>query len=206
MEYQDNMTKERWQRLRSMLGFTVCACGCGTEILPFDERGRKRIYTKGHHRGWGTGKINDRGYSRILQPSHPRADSKGYVLEQILVLEKSFRRAILSTEVIHHIDGNRSNNDLGNLMCFKTKAMHNAYHRRIRALEACGNYEWIKCHKCRKYDHPKHLKTIGTTSYHLVAGCRCGKEQEWLLKTYKETPVEQSKTRARSSMRIWTEK
>ncbi len=36
-ERQDNMTPERWQRLRSLLGFKFCACGCGTEILSFDK-------------------------------------------------------------------------------------------------------------------------------------------------------------------------
>jgi DNA invertase Pin-like site-specific DNA recombinase len=39
----------------------------------------------------------------------------GYVLEHRLVMARSLGRALLATETVHHIDGDRSNNALGNL-------------------------------------------------------------------------------------------
>ena len=77
---------------------------------------------------WNGGKNNLGGYMTIRNTAHSRASARGYVLEQILVLEKAWGRKILSTEEIHHIDGNPLNNEIGNLMVFENHRMHKGYH------------------------------------------------------------------------------
>jgi len=56
------------------------------------------------------------GYVWIHKPDHPNAYNKRYVPEHILAMEKHLNRYLDSThESVHHIDGDRSNNDISNL-------------------------------------------------------------------------------------------
>lgn len=74
---------------------------------------------------WKGGRIVDKdGYLLILTPEHPHADRHGYVREHRLVMEKQIGRYLLPTEVVDHIDGNRGNNDSGNLRLFASNKEH----------------------------------------------------------------------------------
>ena len=59
------------------------------------------------------------GYVRVLlDPSDPlicMADRKRYVLEHRLVMARLIGRPLMADESVHHIDGDRSNNTVGNL-------------------------------------------------------------------------------------------
>jgi len=48
-------------------------------------------------------------------PEHPRARTKGYVFEHILVVEEKLGRHLESFENVHHRNGVRDDNRLGNL-------------------------------------------------------------------------------------------
>lgn len=63
------------------------------------------------------------GYVMIRQPNHPHA-SDGYVLEHRLVMEGILGRYLTHDEVVHHIDGNPSNNDPNNLELFASQSDH----------------------------------------------------------------------------------
>jgi len=79
---------------------------------------------------WRGGEIvTNRGYKKILVGSHPRADRDGYVLEHILVMEKSIGRLLTKKEVVHHIDHNKLNNNIKNLMLFGSHPEHIKYER-----------------------------------------------------------------------------
>jgi biotin operon repressor len=64
---------------------------------------------------WKGGRsVTKQGYIKIHAPDHPNASS-GRVFEHRLVMEKKLGRYLESHEIVHHIDGNKSNNDPDNL-------------------------------------------------------------------------------------------
>jgi len=60
----------------------------------------------------------------IHQPHHPHANHAGYVREHRLVMEKKLGRFLQPTEVVHHKDDNRQNNDPSNLELFPNNTAH----------------------------------------------------------------------------------
>jgi hypothetical protein len=73
--------------------------------------------------------ILKKGYKKILKYGHHRADKKGYVFEHILIIENHIGREVKYPEEIHHIDKNRSNNDISNLLLCKDHKEHMQYHK-----------------------------------------------------------------------------
>lgn len=70
------------------------------------------------------------GYKTVWMPSHPRVIGKsGMVYEHILKAEEKLGRSLRPEEVVHHIDKNRLNNNLDNLLVFATKADHTSFHQ-----------------------------------------------------------------------------
>jgi len=89
-----------------------CLCGCGTPV--------RRKWSVGHNRKGvpptnKIGFIMNGGYRYIWRPSHPHVDSKGYIEEHRIVVEKSIGRILENHEVVHHLNGNRSDNRIKNL-------------------------------------------------------------------------------------------
>jgi hypothetical protein len=94
---------------------------------------RNPMYGRTRERGsnWRGGrKVRADGYILVAAPDgHPRAISGadgtlGYVLEHRLVMEQHLGRYLLPTEVVHHIDGDPTNNDIANLRLFDTQSAH----------------------------------------------------------------------------------
>lgn len=76
-------------------------------------------------------KITKMGYVMISVPNHPFAKNN-YVYEHRLNIEKKLGRYLKKSEVIHHIDEDKSNNEIDNLMPFKTQKLHAKFHTKIR--------------------------------------------------------------------------
>ena len=149
---------------------STCRCGCGEKTGSI--RGKANQYLRGHHRRgvrspkWKGGRIiNSDGYVLLWIPAHPRAHN-GYIAEHIVVVEQSFGRKLLKTEAVHHINQDRTDNYIGNLMVFSSHSSHLAFHKRLVAFETCGHYDWRPCAFCHKYDDPTNLESHGTGSYH----------------------------------------
>lgn len=74
---------------------------------------------------WRGGRYFDgHGYVLIHAPEHPFATQAARVPEHRLVMEQQLGRFLLPTEVVDHIDGNRSNNCPSNLRVFASNAEH----------------------------------------------------------------------------------
>lgn len=82
---------------------------------------------------WRGGRLVCRGYVLLHKRDHPGADQKGYVREHRLVAEQSTGRALQPTEVVHHIDFDRSNNAPVNLVVMG-RGEHWIYHRQMNHL------------------------------------------------------------------------
>lgn len=70
-------------------------------------------------------------YKRKYLPSHKDASKDGLVYEHRIQASKKLGRDLKKIEHVHHIDGNKYNNDEDNLMVFKTNSDHVAFHNGI---------------------------------------------------------------------------
>ena len=76
----------------------------------------------------GGRRLNDSGYVMIYMPNHPNRDkTTNYIREHRIVVEGYIGRYLLTTEDVHHIDGNKENNVIDNLMVFRSKSSHALY-------------------------------------------------------------------------------
>ena len=81
---------------------------------------------------WKGGKVNYKGYIRIFKSDHPFSQ-RGYVLEHRLKMEEYLERYLTKDEIVHHIDGNKANNFIGNLILMNRKE-HQNEHRKGKSL------------------------------------------------------------------------
>jgi hypothetical protein len=72
--------------------------------------------------------INSQGYILELCKDHPKANRHGYVQQHRLIVERHIGRYLKNEELIHHIDGNKQNNDISNLYLFESNSSHAKYH------------------------------------------------------------------------------
>ena len=100
------------------------------------------------------------GYIGFYDPKHRLANKAGIVYEHMIKAEELLGRPLKSGEVVHHIDENKSNNSLNNLMVFKTKNDHTGYHHGGKLIQnSDGTYSTKKvdsdiCPYCgMKKDH-----------------------------------------------------
>ena len=70
-------------------------------------------------------KINRRGYIAFKMHEHPNCDCSGYVFEHRIVMEKSIGRYLTREEMVHHINGNKEDNRIENLLLLNGKQEHN---------------------------------------------------------------------------------
>ncbi len=90
---------------------------------------QKQITMKGENNpSWKGGKhTSSQGYVSIHKPYHPHARSGGYIFEHRLVMEEHLGRYLLPHEIVHHIDGNRQNNNIKNLFLTTNKKHKSRY-------------------------------------------------------------------------------
>lgn len=105
---------------------------CVEKSMEFINRSNARQGEKGSN--WKGGKrTTAKGYIQVLQKGHPRADPSGYVMEHIYVWETETGIKVPDGFVVHHLDGNKRNNDISNL-CLMKNGAHSSYHNRLRHL------------------------------------------------------------------------
>ncbi len=95
-----------------------------------------------HHLWKGGRCIEKNGYVIIYKPEHPAKIHGKYVYEHRYVMEQELGRSLESQEDIHHIDGNRQNNSIDNLILFKNRSEHLKYHWRLEKEQNNNHGRW----------------------------------------------------------------
>lgn len=88
------------------------------------------------------------------------------VREHVAVAEAVIGKRLPAGALVHHADLNRSNNAPGNLVICPNDAYHLLLHQRIRAMDACGNPNWLKCWICKTYAPADQVVVTGANTYH----------------------------------------
>lgn len=84
-----------------------------------------------NHRWKGGRSIASNGYVLIrVGKDHHLADVRGYAYEHRLNAEKMLGRRLRPGEIVHHMDGVKTNNATSNLVVYPDRAHHYAAHRK----------------------------------------------------------------------------
>lgn len=127
---------------------------------------------------WNEGRARHGRRIYILLPDHPRANTKGYVAEHILVMETVFGGPLPDGYLVHHKNEKPDDNHPDNLCLCKDDQEHMTLHQRIRALRACGHEDWRVCRYCHKYDDPSLMYVHGHLAHHRL--CENLAKKKWI--------------------------
>jgi hypothetical protein len=100
------------------------------------------------------------GYRMIRDPKHPDANINGYIRRSRLVMEKKLGRRLSPTELVWHVDGDKKNDQEGNLSLAAPRLLSELVcpvcHEPFQPSNARIRHCSVKCgavsiHRC---DHP----------------------------------------------------
>jgi hypothetical protein len=89
-----------------------------------------------YHWSGGVKKHSD-GYILVYFPNHPAADRNGFVLEHRVVMENYLGRYLRSDEIVHHINQDKTDNRIENLMLL-TRSQHARLHQILKGVNHCA--------------------------------------------------------------------
>lgn len=113
----------------------VCACGDKFLTPQIFRKYCTQLCANRHikkfgknHRRWKGGSCNtERGYILVMISRNPRK----YKFQHRLIMEHYLGRTLTNNEVVHHIDGDTSNNDFNNLQLM-TRQEHAHHHQIVK--------------------------------------------------------------------------
>lgn len=99
---------------------------CSLRCLGAAQRGE-------HNPSFTGGRYTDsNGYVLVLAPQHRLADCRGYVYEHRLIAEQKIGRDLGPDEVVHHVNGVKSDNQPENLHVMASQSEHLRLHAEAR--------------------------------------------------------------------------
>lgn len=99
---------------------------CSIKCIGESQKGKNNpAYNGGRY-------FDSNGYVVLFMPDHPNCGAKKTVLEHRFIMECELGRYLEKEECVHHIDGNKANNNPDNLMLFKNNSEHIKYHKKLR--------------------------------------------------------------------------
>jgi hypothetical protein len=80
--------------------------------------------------------LDKEGYVRVYAGLHPFAAGRLMIFEHVMLMELELNRKLLSSEVVHHINHNKSDNNLQNLQLMTRKD-----HCKLHGVESASSKE-----------------------------------------------------------------
>ena len=146
---------------------------CHAHYKKWHEHGSP-THGRSYERAPGQGTVNWSGYIAVVR------DGKKCMQHRV-VAEAAIGRPLPKKSIVHHVDGNRRNNDPTNLAVCPDQAYHKLIHLRQDALSACGNPDHRRCSFCRQYDSQDRMLKVGDNRSghkHYHRACKANAEQE----------------------------
>lgn len=137
--WQNYMTAQKKHKRRGKTFCRVCACrktAAKRRGKPSPLRGTKKpnsMCGEGHP-SWNGGRyISSDGYVMVRVGTRTRG-WRGYRKEHLIVMEKKLGRKLKKGETVHHLDGDKQNNDPGNLVLCQSHADHRGLHSSLDSI------------------------------------------------------------------------
>lgn len=109
------------------------------------------------------------GYILIYKPEHPRSykkgNWKGFIYEHIVVAEEDLGRSLCENEVVHHLDEDKTNNRIGNLLILD-RAQHAKLH--VFTNPKVKNVSPLMCRVCGVTLQRKQKKTCSVKCWNIL--------------------------------------
>ena len=107
------------------------------------KRGRHNNHATASKTGrWNKGKLmSAEGYVKIrVGKTHPFSDPNGYIYEHKLVIISAYGIEYIKGKIIHHINGDKTDNRLENLEVI-SRCSHNKHHNTERGRDKKGRFQ-----------------------------------------------------------------